>query len=267
MNEAASAAHPSERSPHGRLAETYRLGLGQVTGRAIAPLLNAVRANQGTRLLDVACGSGELVGEAVSRGATAVGVDLAPGMVSVASRLFPGGAFKVGSADALPFEVASFDAVTCSFGVGQFTDAEDFARECARVLKPGGRAAVTWWQGYDKNRINGLFYDVLVMLGVTEPPPDKYGKAERLLALLESAGCGDGAVQDVQFTHRVADADAYWALAMGSFGRIAKLYEAQDPSMKARIREDVEAALDAHATADGIELPIAYRIASGVRRA
>ncbi len=252
-------------SPHDRLAETYRTGFALVTNRAIGPVLDAARTGPEMRLLDVACGPGALVAEAARRGAQAVGVDLAPGMVSVASRLFPGLDFRVAGADALPFEPASFDAVACSFGIGQFGNADGFAAECARVLRPGGRAVFTWWQGYDRNRINGLFYQVLVELGVTGSPPDKYGSAERLAAFMGAAGCGEAVLQDFSFSHRLPDAESYWRLAMGSFGRIAKLYEAQDAAMQARIRAGVEAALKAHATPDGLEIPVAYRVASGVR--
>jgi SAM-dependent methyltransferase len=269
MNDAAAGAKApasSEQSPHDRLAETYRTGFARVTAHAIAPLLDAVRAGRGVRLLDVACGPGDLAAEADRRGATAVGTDLAPGMVSLAARTFPGPDFRVANADALPFEAGSFDAVVCSFGIGQFGNADGFAAECARVLRPGGLAAVTWWQGYDRNRINGLFYQVLVELGVTEPPPDKYGSAERLAAFVRACGCDDVRMQDYNFTHRLPDAESYWQLAMGSFGRIAKIYDAQDDAMKARIRAGVDAALQAHATAGGFEIPIAYRIAAGARK-
>ena len=263
---APSTASPAT-SPHDRLAETYRTGLARVTAQAIAPLLDAVAAGPGMRLLDVGCGPGDLIAAAAGRGAQAAGTDLAPGMVSVASRLYPNLDFRVAAADAQPFADASFDAITCSFGVGQFPDAEAFARECARLLRSDGRAAITWWQGYDRNRINGLFYQVLVELGVTQPPADAYGNADNLAALLKTAGCQDVTIQDVSFLHPVAGLDAYWQLAMGSFGRIAKLYDAQDQAMQERIRSAVETALRAHVTADGMAIPVAFRIAAGTRAA
>jgi SAM-dependent methyltransferase len=269
MNDKTAVSSPakSEQSPHDKLAETYRTGFALVTNHAIPALLDGVKAGAGVRLLDVACGPGDLAGAAAARGAKATGVDLASGMVSVAAREFPAADFRVAGADALPFEDASFDALVCSFGVGQFSDAEAFAAECARLLKPGGRAALTWWQGYDRNRINGLFYQVLVELGVTEPPPDKYGNAERIAGLLKMAGCDGIEIRDFAFEHRLPDAESYWQLAMGSFGRIAKLYDAQDEATKARIRTGVEAALAKHANANGLSIPIAYRIATGTRRA
>jgi len=253
-------------SPHDRLAETYRTGLARVTAKAIAPLLDAVSAGPDMRLLDIGCGPGDLVAAAAERGALAAGTDLAPGMVAVAARMFPDLDFRVAPADAQPFDDGGFDAVTCGFGVGQFANADAVATECARLLKAGGRAAFSWWQGYDRNRINGLFYQVLVELDVTKPPPDTYGNADKLAGLVERTGCINVTMQDFTFLHPLPDAEAYWQLAIGSFGRIAKLYDAQDEATQKRIRGAVKTALRAHETADGLAIPVAFRIASGTRK-
>jgi ubiquinone/menaquinone biosynthesis C-methylase UbiE len=45
----------------------------------------------------------------------------------------------------LPFEDGSFEAVVCNFGLGHFPRAEYAMAECVRVLRPGGRLAVSWW--------------------------------------------------------------------------------------------------------------------------
>ena len=56
--------------------------LGPVTREAIAPLLDAVEAASGVRLLDIACGTGALAAAAAGRGAEVVGMDFAPAMVA-----------------------------------------------------------------------------------------------------------------------------------------------------------------------------------------
>ncbi len=66
------------------VAETYAATFGQVTGQAIGPLLDAVQAAPGCRLLDIACGAGALTAAAAGRGAAAVGVDFVPNMLALA---------------------------------------------------------------------------------------------------------------------------------------------------------------------------------------
>ena len=59
--------------------------LGPVTREAIAPLLDAVEAASGVRLLDIACGTGALAAAAAGRGTEVVGMDFAPTMVAEAA--------------------------------------------------------------------------------------------------------------------------------------------------------------------------------------
>src|SRR5437899_10875187 len=88
------------------------------------PLLEAVYVGVHTRLLDVSTGSGGVARRAADLGASAIGVDLAPHMVALASTLHPHLTFKVADVEALPFEDGSFEAVVCNFGLGHFPRAE-----------------------------------------------------------------------------------------------------------------------------------------------
>lgn len=115
--------------------------LGTVAPQAIGPLLDAVGAGPGTRLLDIACGTGALVAEAARRGAEATGMDFAPSMVAEANRRHSGLAFRVGDAEAIPLPDASLDAVTCSFGMLHMERPERVLAEIARVLRPGAGAS------------------------------------------------------------------------------------------------------------------------------
>ena len=150
-----------ERAVHSRMADTYHDQLSVVTDRAIAPLLDAAGVRSGIRFLDVASGPGHLATEAARRGARAIGVDLAPAMVALASELHPGIEFREGSADQLPFEDASFDAVACAFGLGHFPEPERAVAEFARVVAPGGKVALSWWDNFSRSRINGIFFDAI----------------------------------------------------------------------------------------------------------
>jgi SAM-dependent methyltransferase len=70
-----------ERQGHDALAESYHAFFSSVTALATNPLIEAVRLQPASRLLDVASGPGALTAETANRGACPVGVDLSPKMV------------------------------------------------------------------------------------------------------------------------------------------------------------------------------------------
>jgi ubiquinone/menaquinone biosynthesis C-methylase UbiE len=97
----------------------------------------------GKRVLEVGCGTGLLLARLAPHAASAVGIDLSPGMLELAR----GRGLEVheGSATALPFEDASFDVV-CSFKVlAHVPDIELALREVGRVLRPGGVAVLEFY--------------------------------------------------------------------------------------------------------------------------
>lgn len=97
----------------------------------------------GDRLLDVACGSGLAVELARIRGASCSGIDASARLVAVARDRNPDSDIRVGDMNALPWDPASFDVVTSFRGIWGTTP-QVFA-EVYRVLRPGGRVAITVW--------------------------------------------------------------------------------------------------------------------------
>lgn len=103
----------------------------------------------GARLLDVGCGSGELVRMAARAGAVATGVDIAVNLVERArARTSAEGlsaTFREGDTEALPFEEASFDVVTSLIGAIFAPRPEVAAGELQRVCRSGGIIAMANW--------------------------------------------------------------------------------------------------------------------------
>jgi demethylmenaquinone methyltransferase/2-methoxy-6-polyprenyl-1,4-benzoquinol methylase len=102
---------------------------------------------EGSRALDVACGTGDLAIALAEAGrARVVGLDFCRPMLDIAAQKRNGHASPIGYVEGdalrLPFADASFEVVTIAFGLRNLASVEDGLRELGRVLKPGGRIAV-----------------------------------------------------------------------------------------------------------------------------
>ena len=92
----------------------------------------------GSRVLDVACGTGDLCDDLSAASHRAVGIDYSAGMLAAAHAEAP---LVRGDAQWLPFPAGSFDGITCGFAMRNFVDLDAAFSECARVLRRGGRFA------------------------------------------------------------------------------------------------------------------------------
>jgi SAM-dependent methyltransferase len=99
----------------------------------------------GARVLDLGCGSGDLIIHLLSMGADVTGIDISPGMLALAEervRVFGGGRtaeLRATSAETLGLDSDFYDAVVGRF-ILHHLDIPRAAPEIARVLRPGGRA-------------------------------------------------------------------------------------------------------------------------------
>jgi SAM-dependent methyltransferase len=149
----------------------------------------------GQRVLDVACGTGVLVREAVRRtSGNVTGLDRNAGMLAVASEVAPEVDWRRGSAESMPFADASFDAVVSQFGL-MFMDRERAIREMLRVLRPGGRLAVAVWDSVEHMPAFAAETALLEELVGTRAAdalraPFVLGDPKQLVALFEAAGAG-----------------------------------------------------------------------------
>jgi demethylmenaquinone methyltransferase / 2-methoxy-6-polyprenyl-1,4-benzoquinol methylase len=97
---------------------------------------------KGDRVLDACCGTGDLAIAARSRGAGVVGLDFSEAMLERARTKSSDIEWIRGDVLALPFDDASFDAVTVGFGVRNVDDLKAGLGELRRVLRPGGRVGI-----------------------------------------------------------------------------------------------------------------------------
>ena len=115
----------------------------------------ALALPEGSLVLDLACGTGDLSRLALRSGYRVVGTDLSAGMLGA-----NGAATPLVEADGsrLPFVDGAFDGLVCGYALRNFTDLAATLAESARVLRPGGRLAVLevdtptaplWRAGYD----------------------------------------------------------------------------------------------------------------------
>jgi SAM-dependent methyltransferase len=128
---------------------------------------DAIGIVNGLRLLDVGCGAGLALGLAHKRGASVAGIDAAEPLLDVARWRLPDADLRLGDVEALPYEDASFDAVTAFNSIQYATDPMGALREIKRVTIPGAAVAVATWGDPDRCDARPL----IGALGSVLPPP------------------------------------------------------------------------------------------------
>jgi SAM-dependent methyltransferase len=254
-------------------AATYDRLTGRITGRLVEPLLGAAGVQSGTRLLDVACGPGHCAAAAAARGAVPLGLDAAVGMVAVARGRYPEIEFQQGDAERLSFADASFDAVVAGFVVNHLPRPESALAEFARVLRPGGRMAVTVWDRPERMRPLGVLTEAVERTeGVQDPglpsggpDPFRFADEAALVALLSGAGVDGVDVSSIGFEERVADTDEIWEGMLAGSIRTAALIERQSEPVRRRIRVELEDVVAPYRSDAGIKLPVSAKLGSGRR--
>jgi SAM-dependent methyltransferase len=231
-------------------------------------LMRAVEAGPGTDWLDVATGTGEIAVLAAKQGASVTGLDLAPDLIASARERAEAAGVEVeldvGDAERLPYEDASFDVVTSSFGVMFAPDQRTAASELARVCRPGGRLALLTWHPE-----RGVAEFFKVMAAYMPPRPDgvgnpfSWGDRDHLAELLGDSF--DLSYEEGDCPQPGSSANEIWELFSTAYGPTKALATSLDPDQREALRNDWEAYFNQFKNGEGISQPRPYLLVLGIR--
>jgi SAM-dependent methyltransferase len=251
------------------------------TRGATEAILEAAQLRPGLRVLDLASGVGDpalSIAAQVAPSGRVTATDLGPGMISLAEELarkqgIANIEFREANAESLPFADASYDVLTCRFGIMFFPDLAKALGECFRVLKPGGRVAFVAWGIKEQPFFTTTAGVLLKHVPVPPPPPDPdapnlfmFGERGRLRRALESAGFRDVHEEDRIVPGRWAGSlEEYWQQFSEIAAPFRPLVEQLTPLKKAAAVVEILAALRKFWNGKELILPLEIVIGTGIR--
>ncbi|GIF70993.1 class I SAM-dependent methyltransferase [Asanoa siamensis] len=229
----------------------------------------AAGVGSGAAVLDVGTGTGTVAELAVARGASVVAVDAEPSMVALARRRVPGLDARVAVLPDLPFADASFDAAVANFVLNHVGDPLAALREIRRVVRPGGRLAVTVWP-HPPPVAQGLWHEIFAAAGAVRPPDlprleaaDDFPRTvDGLCGLLRLSGLADVHGAEVAWTHDT-DAEAWWNGPAAGIGATGAVLSAQDGPTRQRVRAHFDRLTAPFARGGRLALPTRAVLAHG----
>ena len=158
-----SDPHAAYRYSFDSVAEQYERARPEYADDAVDWALEQLGLRQGSRVLDLAAGTGKLTRQLVARGLDVVAVEPGDEMRGVLERVLPGVESLAGTAEEIPLEDSSVDGVTVGQAFHWF-DRDRALAEIRRVLGPGGGLALLWnrWDEHDPllGAVEGLLQGV-----------------------------------------------------------------------------------------------------------
>jgi len=229
-------------------------------------LVEAVGLRPGSRVLDVATGTGHVAIAAARQFCEVIGIDYVPGLLATADRRAAAEGltveFREADAERLPFPDGSFDTVLSSIGVMFTADHARAADELVRVCTPQGRLGIASWTP------TGFIGRLLATVGrhAAPPPgaqpPTRWGSEDGIRDLL-----GDRvtalAFSTATVTQRFPTPGYFADFFLSHYGPTRKAAERLSPDGRHALREDLAAlaATANHATDDTLAIDWEYLLA------
>lgn len=264
----------------GGWAEGVERREGGPAGAAADWMLDAARLAPGERVLELACGAGDLglrAAEAVGPTGRVVCSDFAEPMVDIVRRRAESAVLaqveaRVLDAEDLDLEGESFDAVLCRMGYMLMSDPAAALRGSAAALDRGGRIALAVWGPEAANPwLSAVTDAVMSTLGAPPPAPGTPGPfalsdQDWLRDLIVGAGLADVVIQEVASKRRHHSLEDWWAETRRVSGPIGALLSQLPVEQVAAIREDAFTRAEPYAAGDGVRFPASIVAAVARRR-
>jgi ubiquinone/menaquinone biosynthesis C-methylase UbiE len=253
------------------VATQYHQYFADLTTQVIEPLLDAVQAGQGTRVLDVATGPGYAAAAAAQRGAEVIGIDFSSSQVKQARQFHPGATFQEGDAEALSFPESSFDAVMMNFGLLHFGTPERALQEAHRVLCSGGRIGFTVWAQPEEAVGLAITLRALSTHGnMNVPLPSgpsffRFSDPDECRRVLGEIGFTNPEVVQVSQVWTFSTPDELFAAILEGTVRTASLLKAQTEEARQAIRTAMREAASAYARDGVTRIPMPAVLASATK--
>lgn len=220
-------------------------------------LVAAADLAAGSRVLDVATGSGNAAIAAARCGCAVTGLDYVPELLERAKIRAAAEGFDIdfteGDAERLPYPDGAFDAVLSCVGVMFTPDQERAAAELLRVCRPGGTIALAAWTP------EGFLGRMLALLPkpAGQPSPLEWGTAHRVCELL-GPGASELHIREREYVFRHPSAADFVAFMRANYGPMIKAFERTDPADHDRLHADLVALCERSGTGPGMRVPAAY---------
>jgi SAM-dependent methyltransferase len=268
-----NAFHSFEQTGWNGASEDYERAFGPLTAQSADATLDAGGVTAGCKVLDVCTGHGVLARIATQREANVCALDFAESMVAAARRNAPTADCQQGDAQNLPYGENTFDAVVCGYGIMHLPQPDRALAEMRRVLRPGGRIALSVWAGPSPSNGFGLLLGAVKANGRVDVPlphgPDvfQFGSIDAMKAALAETGFADVNATSVPLTFRIEGATAFLNAVTRGTVRTKALFLAQDEAALAAINAAVAQGMDKlFRSEDGFRVPMPSIIGSGTKR-
>lgn len=242
-------------------------------------LLATAQLRPGMHVLDLASGVGDpalTAAAAIAPKGQLTATDLNPAMLAfiedqARQRHITNINFREASVESLPFPNATFDAITCRFGIMFFADLNKSLRECLRVLKPKSRITFVAWGRREQPFFATTGGILMKYVELPKPDPDApniamFGEPDRMRAALESTGFANAKEDHLKVEGRwKGTSEEYWQQFSEVAAPFRVLLNQLTPETKSQAVNEIKSALENFQQGPELVLPLEIVIGTATK--